>query len=276
MKDWQNKLVDAAPPGMPVKILGFKVAPQVGDIAEVPEPGKELTQVRKQYAIEKKAVAAPAKEEKESSNKKALNIVLKTDVLGSLEAITGTLEKMNNDEVGVTVVSKGLGNISDNDVLAAAAAGGVVMGFNVLSTREADLLARDKKVEIKLYKIIYEMFDEIKKRLQALLPAEVIRTHLGKVQVLALFRGDKTGQVIGGRVLEGHIAQGANAVLYRGGAPIGEGVMAQLQTGKTDVKEVRQGQECGMRVTCKTPVLVDDVIEVFHEEKKERKLVLPQ
>jgi len=277
MKDWKNEFVDAAPPGMPVKILGFKIAPQVGDIAEVPEAGKELKKAKKQYTVEKKSVVSAApKEEEKAAEKKYLNIVLKADVLGSLEAISGTLEKMNTPEVGVAVVSKGLGNVNETDVLAAQAAGGPVMGFNVLSTREADLLARDKKVEIKTYKIIYEMFDEIKKRLQAMLPAEVIRTHLGKLQVLALFRGDKTGQVIGGRVTEGKLAVGANAVLYRGDAPIGEGVLAQIQTGKTDVKEARQGQECGVRINCKTPIQVDDVLDVFSEEKKERKLVLSQ
>jgi len=277
MKDWQNILVDAAPPGMPVKILGFKNAPQVGDIAEVPEEGKELAKVKKQYGVEKKStVAAQPKEEEKAAEKKFLNIVLKADVLGSLEAISGTLEKLNTPEVGAAIVSKGLGNINETDALAAQAAGGVVMGFNVLATREAELLARDKKVEIKLYKIIYEMFDEIKKRLQDMLPAEIIRTHLGKLQVLALFRGDKTGQVVGGRVIEGKLAVGANAVLYRGDAPIGEGILAQLQAGKMDVKEVRQGQECGLRVNCKTPIQVDDVIDVFSEEKKVRKLVLSQ
>ncbi len=279
MKDWQNRFVEKAEPGMPVKVLGFKIAPQVGDIAEVPEAGKDLKKLKKQYSADKQtsisAAPAPSEEEK-AGEKKILNIVLKTDVLGSLEAITGTLEKMNTAEVGVTVVSKGLGNISDTDVLSAEAASGVVMGFNVLSTREADVLARDKKVEIKLYKIIYELFDEVKRRLQAMLPAEVITTHLGKLEVLALFRSDKTGHVVGGRVTDGHLATGASVVIYRGEQPMGEGTIAQLQSGKSDVKEVRQGQECGMKIATKTALQVGDVVDVFTVERKERKLVLPK
>jgi len=278
MKDWQNKLVEKAPPGTPVKILGLKLSPQVGDIIEVPEPGRELQKAKKQYTVEKKSTVAAAQpqEEEQAVEKKLLKIVLKADVLGSLEAITGTLEKMNTAEVGVTIVSKGLGNVIDNDVLSAEAAGAVVMGFNVLSTREADLQARNKKVTVKIYKVIYEMFDDIKDRLQELLPAEVIRTHLGKLQVLALFRGDNKGQVVGGRVIEGKLQTGSTAVVYRGDQPVGEGTVLQLQAGKTDVKEVRQGQECGLKISGKTAIQVDDIIDTFLDEKKERKLVLPQ
>jgi len=278
MKDWQNKLVEKAPPGTPVKILGLKLAPQVGDIIEVPEEGRELQKAKKQYTIERKSTMTAAKpaEDDKAAEKKLLKVVLKTDVLGSLEAISGTLEKMNTAEVGVTVVSKGLGNINDTDVAAAEASGAVIMGFNVLSTREADLQARTRKVTIKLYKIIYEIFDEVKKRLQDLLPAEVIRTHLGKLEVLALFRGDSKGQVIGGRCVEGKLQTGSTAVVYRGEQPIGEGAVLQLQTGKTDVKEVRHGQECGFKISGKTAIQVGDVIDTFLDEKKERKLVLPQ
>ncbi len=282
MKDWQNKLVEKVPPGTPVKVLGLKLAPQVGDIIEVPEAGRELQKAKKQYTVERKSTVSAAKpaEEEEAVEKKAakvvLNVVLKTDVLGSLEAITGQLEKMNTPEVGVTIVSKGLGNINDNDVSSAEASGGVVLGFNVLSTREADLQARNKKVTVKLYKVIYEMFDEVKRRLQELLPAEVIRTHLGKLEVLALFRGDSKGQVIGGRCIEGKLQTGSTAVVYRGDQPIGEGAVLQLQTGKTDVKEVRHGQECGFKISGKTAIQVGDVIDTFLDEKKERKLVLPQ
>ncbi len=275
MKDWNGKAVDAAPPGTPVKLLGFKIAPQVGDIVQVPEDVRELKKLKKQYTVEKQSATSVTvkKDEEKEEQKKYLNIVLKTDVLGSLEAITGTFEKMKSPEVAVAVVGKGLGNVTEGDVLRAEASGGIVMGFNVLATREAEVLARDKKVEIKTSKIIYELFDDAKRRLQDLLPSEVIKTDLGKLEVLAVFRSDKTGQVVGGRVTDGKLATGASAVLYRGGEPIDEGKVLQLQVGKTDTKEVHQGQECGIKVSFRRPALVGDVIDVFSEEKRERKLV---
>ncbi len=277
MKDWNGKAVDEAGPSTPVRVLGFKNPPQVGDIAEVPEDVGALKQVKKQYAVEKQAAPSlTAQKAEEKGEKKTVNIVLKADVLGSLEAIIGTLEKFQTPEVGVTVVGRGLGNISDGDIERAEATGAVVFGFNVLATREAEILARDRKVELRLYKIIYEIFDDVKRRMQALMPAEVITTHLGKLQVLAVFRADKTGQIVGGRVTEGKLATGASAVLYRGTDPIGEGTIAQLQSGKTDVKEVHQGQECGLRIACKTTILANDVLDVFTEEKRERKLVFPK
>ena len=280
MKDWNGVQTDAAVPGMPVKILGFKIAPQVGDICQVPEDARELKKVRKQHTVEKQASSAMViqkKDDEQSEEKKrpTLNIVLKADVLGSLEAIMGTLEKMKTEDVAAVVVGKGLGNITDGDVTRAEATGGIVMGFNVRTTREAEILARDKKVEIKNSKIIYELFDEVKRRLQTLLPAEIIKTPLGKLEVLAIFRIDKTGQVIGGRVTEGHLNVGAHAVLYRGEEPTDEGKVLQLQAGKQDTTEVRMGQECGIKVSFRRPVLVGDVLDVFTEERKEKKLVLP-
>ncbi|HSD12607.1 MAG TPA: translation initiation factor IF-2, partial [Patescibacteria group bacterium] len=275
MKDWTGKLVEKAVPGAPVKIIGFKMAPQVGDIVQVPEDARELKQLKKQYTVEKQSastVGSHADEEK-AEGKKFLNVVLKTDVLGSLEAIAGTLEKFKSPEVGIAIVGKGLGNVTDSDVTRAEATGGIVMAFNVNITREAEILARDKKIEMHKYKIIYELFDEVKKRLQALVPAEVIRTDLGKLEVLAVFRADKTGQVVGGRVTDGHLETGANVVLYRGGEPFDEGKILQLQTGKQDTKEVRQGQECGIKVSFRKPCLVGDVFDVFKEERREKKLV---
>jgi len=276
MKNWHGQAIDQAPPGTPVKALGFKVAPQVGDIVQVPEAGRELKKVRKQYGVEKQvATVAKTQGDEEEGEKKYLNIVLKADVLGSLEAIIGTLEKMKTDEVAVAIVGKGLGNITDSDVMRAEATGGVVFGFNVLSTKEAELLARDQGVEIKSSKVIYDLFDEAKRRLQEMVPAEVIRTDLGKLETLAVFKADKSGQIVGGRVKEGKVTVGANVVLYRGEEPIDEGKVLQLQSGKSDVQEIKQGQECGIKVSCRTTILTGDTMEFSTEERKEKRIALP-
>jgi translation initiation factor IF-2 len=273
MKDWNGELVDKAGPGTPVKILGFKVAPHVGDIIEVADDAAALKQVRKQYSGEKQNMVTATQQQSEgtaAADRKTLNVVLKADVLGSLEALVGTLEKFQSPDVGVSIVSKGLGNINESDVLRAQNTGGVVMAFNVLSTREADVLAREKNVEILLYKVIYSLFDEVKKRLIELLPVDVAMVHLGKLDVLAVFRADKHGQVVGGLVTEGKLNPGANIVVYRNNEPVGEGKIVGLQSGKSDTKEVRQGQECGMKVACKTTIAVGDMLDAFVEERTTR------
>jgi translation initiation factor IF-2 len=279
MKDWNGQQVQSAEPGMPVKILGFKIAPQVGDISQVPEEGHDLKAVKKQHSVEKQSIvasAAPAKEGEEEVQRPTLKIVLKADALGSLEAILGSVEKMKTPDVAAVVVGKGLGNINESDVLRAEAVGGVVMGFNIVATREAQILARDKKVEIKVAKVIYELFDDIERRLQDLLPSEIIKTDLGKLEILANFRSDKTGQVIGGRVIDGHLEPGASVVIYHGEDPVDEGKILTLQSGKQEAKEVRMGQECGLKVSCRRPAMVGDMVHAFSVVKKERKLVLPK
>jgi len=278
MKDWNGKLVEKAEPGMPVKIIGFKVSPQVGDIAQVPENADSMKKVDKQYTVEKQSTVVAATSttnEEDGTDRKFLNIMLKADSLGSLEAVVGSIEKFNTPEVGIKFVGRGLGNVSESDVTRAETTGGIVLAFNVKSTREADLLARDKKVDIKVSKIIYELFDEVKVRMQALVPAEIIRTDIGKLEVLAVFRSDKNGQVIGGRCIDGHIEKGAHAVMYRGEEPVDDGKVLKLQSGKQEVKEIRMGQECGVQFSARRPALVGDVVHFFTEERKEKKLVFP-
>ncbi|MFC1703123.1 translation initiation factor IF-2, partial [Patescibacteria group bacterium] len=278
MKDWNGETVDEASPGMPVKIIGFKTATRVGDIVEVPEDAKSLKKAKKAYGGDKPGVAVQQVgqgEDVESEEKKILPVILKADVLGSLEAITGTLEKMKTPDVAVAVVSKGLGNVTESDVMQAEATGGVVMGFNVHATREANVLARDKNVEVGHYEVIYELFDELKRRLQELLPAEVIKTELGKLEVLATFQTDKRGQVIGGRVKDAKLIKGAKFVVYRGEEPVDEGEVLGLQVGKSDTNEVSPGSECGMKISSKRAIEIGDIIDTYTIERKERVLELP-
>jgi len=281
MRDWRGKTLKEAPPGTPVRILGFKVAPSVGDIVRVPEDASEMKKVKKQYAMERRGTVSQTvisggdEDEAEGIGIKKLNVVLRADVLGSLEAIVGSLEKMRTPEVMVEIVARGLGNVNESDILAAEATGGVVMAFNVRATKEADVLAKDKGIEVIEKKVIYHLFDDIKERLQAMFPAEIIRTDLGKAEILKVFRADKSGQIVGARVNDGHVNIGANVVVYRGEQPIDEGRVVELQSGKNEVKECKQGQECGVKITSKTTILAGDTMEFFTEERKERKLQLP-
>jgi translation initiation factor IF-2 len=279
MRDWTGAMLNEAPPGTPVKILGFKVAPAVGDILEVPEDPKSL-EVKKvktshQVASQMTATKATPTDEESKAKKKTLNVVLKCDVLGSLEALLGMFEKIRHDEVGVDVIQKGLGNVTEGDVTRAEnSAPSVVYGFNVMPTPQAAGLARTKNVEIKEFKIIYDLFDDVVERLNAMVPPEIIVTPLGNFETVAVFRTESGRMVVGGKVKDGKIVAGEKVRVWRGEDPIGEGVIDSVQSGKQSVKEAHGGQECGVSYKGKAKLQPGDRLEVYHEEVKERRVIV--
>jgi translation initiation factor IF-2 len=259
-----------------VKVLGFKVTPSVGDILEVPEDPKLLEQ-KKSWASQQMAESFTATKAKpvegEEQTKKMLNVILKTDVLGSLEAILGMFEKVQHELVGVTVIQKGLGNITDADIdRAATSQPSVVYGFNVLLPTQMEILARDKNVEVKLAKVIYDLFDDVVAKLNALLPQEVIVTEQGSMEVAAIFRSESGKMIVGARVKEGKIFPSAKVRVWRGEQLVGDGVLEALQIGKSPVKEVAGGQECGVSYRGKVKLQVGDRLDAYSEESKARKL----
>ena len=274
MRDWNGKAVTEAFPGMPVKIIGMKSAPTVGDVISVPENVKDLEKTIKEVSrTVHKTVTAASSTSEDAEAKKTLRIVLKTDVLGSLEALVGSFEKFQHPEVGVDVVSRGLGNVTDADVLRAEASGGRVYGFNVLVPTAVANLAREKKVPIQTAKVIYDILDDVKAALQELLPEEVIRTELGTAKVLALFRTEKSAMILGGVVQDGKATLGATVQVKRGEEIIEIGEVTDLQSAKQAVKEVRAGSEFGCKLKIKPVVEVGDQLVFFHVEKKERKII---
>lgn len=279
MRDWTGAMLQEAPPGTPVKILGFKVAPAVGDILEVPQDPKslEVKKVKTSYEVASQMTATKAAptEEESSGKKKTLNVVLKCDVLGSLEALLGMFEKIRHDEVGVDVIQKGLGNVTEGDVTRAeSSAPSVVYGFNVVPTTQAAALARTKNVEIKEFKIIYDLFDDVVERLNAMVPPEIIVTPLGNFETVAVFRTESGRMVVGGKVKDGKIVSGEKVRVWRGEEPIGEGMIDSVQSGKQTTKEAHAGQECGISYKGKTKLQPGDRLEVYHEEIKERRVMV--
>ena len=209
----------------------------------------------------------------EADKKRLLHIVLKTDVLGSLEALLGMLEKIQHDLVGVQVIQKGLGNITDTDIeRATSVENSVVYGFNVMIPTAMEVLAREKGVECKSYKIIYELFDDVVAKLNALLPQEVIVTELGKAEVAGIFRTEPGKMIIGVRVRDGKLLVNAKVRVWRGDDILGEGVIETLQAGKTATKELSGGQEGGMLFKGKTKLQLGDRLEAYTEESKARKI----
>jgi len=274
MQDWKGDNIKEAPPSTPVKILGWKVAPAVGDIMQVPKNIKDLKKFRSTdmsaQATEEVAAIKQTSHEEDAQAKHTLNLIIRTDVLGSLEAILGMLDKIRHKDVAVKVVGKGLGNLTDSDVLNAEAAEAILIGFNVEPMITAEELARDKEVDIRKYNVIYKLFEDVLEDLEKLLPSETIITEIGKLEVLANFKKTNNGFVIGGKVTDGKLLPGAKVRLKREDEYIGEGEILTLQSGKSDAKVVKSGQECGMQFKGKTKPEPEDVMEVYTQEREKR------
>ena len=277
LKDFRGQEVKAAGPAMPVKILGLRDIPQMGDILEVTADRKKVKELLKKAGFKKQAktlAASQATEEAEEENQAmpTLHLVLKTDVLGSQEAIIEALNKFFDPQVRLKVVKKGLGNITDVDVLDAQAAPGIVVAFHVKASPSAEHLARDKGVEILYFKIIYQLLDEMESRLKKLLKPEVIRTELGTIQVLQIFRTEKKAMIAGGKILAGKIRPQTKVKVLRGGEVVASGQLLELRSGRQVVQEAVQGEDCGFKFVGEPVLRVNDTLEIYQEEVKERGL----
>ena len=278
LKNYRGESITSAGPSSPVRILGFKIAPQVGDILDLSKAGSATqVDVRSKYTqqtgAEKSMVSAPT-DSTEEENKKTLNVVIKADTLGSLEAIIGSLQRIKNDEASVKVVGKGLGNIMADDVTLAETAGATICAFHVTTTPVAFEMIRKSQVVYKEFKVIYDLFDEIKDELEKMLNPELITTELGNLKVMAIFRTDKNSMIVGGRIESGKLLKDAKARVKRDKEIIGTGKLSALQSGKQSVNELHEGHEGGVQFDGKIKLEVGDIIEAYKEEKKEKKLVL--
>ncbi len=274
LKNYLDEYVEIAEPGTPVQILGLKTPAHIGDILEVVDDVKDFKKRAKglnpahNFAINQSAVV---KEKKQTSV--ALNVVLKADVSGSLEAIATALEKLNiNPEVKLKLIKKGLGDITDTDFNLAKSSGAWLVGFHVDINSTVKGLAEETGYPFYLYQVIYQLIDEAQKQMNGLLKPEVVECPVGRAKVLALFRKSGNQQVVGVRINEGQAVKGAKIRVWRTDKLIGEGSLVQLQINKENVSEARTDVECGIRFDGHITLQVDDVLEIYSEEKKERKI----
>jgi translation initiation factor IF-2 len=280
MKDFHGDNITQATPSMPVKILGLKIAPHVGDIIQATANAKVISKKLKKKkfsqasAVSSGTIVAQKNSDNEDKGdkEKQINIILKADVLGSLEAIIESIQKIEHPEVKVNIISKGLGSINEADILRAEPCDGIVIGFHVLPTSQAKALADDKGVETKHYKIIYELLEDIKAKIESKISAEIIKHDLGKLKILAIFKQNKDNQIIGGKVIAGKIAKDAKINIYRGDDKISTAKLVNLKSGKEEVSEVDKDQECGLEVESDEVIKEGDVLEFYKEEEKAVKL----
>jgi len=264
MADHLGKNVAAAGPSTPVKIIGLKTAPAIGDIMQVGQG--ERVKIRKMVKPASETIK-PSEEKKESAGGAKLNLIIKSDVLGSGEAIEGSLAKIETPEIKINILNKGLGNITEGDIARAEASSAKIFGFNVQVTPLAAKLAREKNVEIKSYKIIYELISDVKARVDGMIEQELVRVDLGRLKILAIFRTEKTGQIVGGRVLDGRIETGSLVEVLRDKQILAQGKLIKLQIAKQDTSVVEVNQECGLSYEGKPVIRVDDILQVYKMER---------
>ncbi|MFN3709937.1 MAG: translation initiation factor IF-2 [Alishewanella aestuarii] len=281
MRDENGKEVKIAGPSIPVEILGLSGVPQAGDEVTVVKDERKAREValyrQGKFRDVKLARQQKAKLENMFANMSEgdvseLNIVLKADVQGSVEAITESLMKLSTDEVKVKIVGSGVGGITETDVSLAAASSAIIIGFNVRADGSARKLVEDEGLDLRYYSIIYELLDEVKQAMTGMLAPEFKQQIIGLAQVRDVFRSPKFGAIAGCMVTEGIIKRNAPIRVLRDNVVIYEGELESLRRFKDDVSEVRQGFECGIGVKNYNDVREGDQIEVFETIQVERTL----
>jgi translation initiation factor IF-2 len=275
LSDFRGKPVKKAGPSTPVAVMGLNDVPSAGDIFEVVDSEKEArlivaerlalaksqSQARKKVSLEDLFSSVQAGEAKE------LNLIVKADVQGSLDPIVSELNKLGEGEIGIKVLYAETGNIGDNDVMLASASNAIMIGFNVQVDVSARRMAEKEGVDIRLYEIIYRMTEDIEKALNGMLEPETKEQTIGRAQVLAVFSASKFGKVAGCRVIEGELRRNAKVRLFRGTDIVYEGDMGSLRHEKEDVREVRQGFECGVGFKSFNDIQVGDQLVCYTVEK---------
>jgi len=278
-----GKALATAGPSMPVEILGFNGTPDAGDrlaVVDSESRAREVTDYRARQKREKIAARAThmrgsleqMMSQLKTAGRKEFPLVIKGDVQGSIEAITGALEKLGTAEVAARILFAGAGGITESDVTLAEAAGAAIIGFNVRAHKEAREAAERAGVEIRYYNIIYDLVDDVKKAMSGLLAPTLRETMLGNATILEIFKVSKVGSVAGCRVTDGTVERGANVRLIRDNVVVHEGKLSQLKRFKDDAKEVVAGQECGMAFENYQDMKVGDVIECYRVETIQRSL----
>lgn len=262
LKDWQGKEILEASPSTPVKIIGFKSLPKVGDILEAKDENY-LKEIKKKKAFLK---LAPAIIETKKEEKNSLNLIIKADVVGSLEAIIEEIKKIT-EEVEIKIVRSGLGDVNEIDVFEAKKNQALIIGFHVKVLAEAEKIAKDEGIKIALYEVIYKLIEEIKKELKKIIQPKIKEVFLGKVKILATFKKGDNFSIVGGRVLTGKIKTDSKIRIWRNEEIIGEGKLAELQINKIEAKEALEGQECGIKYQGNEEIKVGDILEVYQEER---------
>ncbi len=281
MIDDSGQNVDSAGPSMPVEILGLENVPQPGEKFTVIASEREARDIMSHYEFErremdqsksKRLTLEELYEKMQTEEVPQLNMVLKTDVQGSLEAFHSSLMKMNRESVTINIVHEGVGRISESDVMLASASNAIIVGFNVRPDSNAKKVSESEGVQVRLYQVIYDMLDDVKAAMEGMLAPELRENTLGTAEIRELFRVPKIGAIAGCRVTEGLIRRNAKVRLIREGVVFWNGELSSLKHFKEDVREIKAGNECGLSFEKFQDFRVGDVVEAYEIVKEKRTL----
>jgi translation initiation factor IF-2 len=281
MIDYNGHRVKKALPSTPVEVLGFSEVPSAGDVFVVVEDEKlarsivSRRQTRKREEELKSSTRVSLDDlfkRIQEGNIKELGIIIKADVQGSVEALRQTLERLSTEEVKVNIIHCGVGAVTETDIMLASASNAIIIGFNVRPDVNARKAAENEKVDVRLYRVIYDAIEDVKAAMGGLLEPEYREIMLGRAEIRKIFKSSKIGTIAGCYVLEGKIERDAGVRLVRDGIVTHEGKLDSLKRFKDDAKEVVQGYECGVTLEKFNDVQENDIIEAFTFEEVERKL----
>ncbi|MCB9965071.1 MAG: translation initiation factor IF-2 [Rhodospirillales bacterium] len=282
----KNEHIKLATPGMPVEVLGLNGTPDAGDrfvVVESEAKAREVADYRARKKREKETIAGAVQGQtfediisaaKAQGQKQILPVVIKADVHGSVEAIVGSLNKMteDNDEIGINVLMAGVGGITESDITLAKASNAMVIGFNVRANPQARELAHRENIELNYYNVIYNVIDDAKSILSGMLSPEKREEHIGNAQIREVFNITKVGKIAGCMITNGFVKRGAGVRLLRDDVVIHEGKLKTLKRFKDEVKEVKEGMECGMAFENYEDIKEGDIIECFEVVETARTL----
>ena len=289
--DHRGHELDSAGPSVPVQILGLNAVPAPGDVLNVVKNERQAKKIVQNRIDEKKKMETGSLKPKVSledffasavgegiTEKRALNLIVRSDVQGSFEAIRQSLEVMRTNDIEVKVVGGGVGPVSDSDVHLAESAEAFIIGFNMNPITSAKRLAQDKGIDVKVYSVIYEIIDDVKAAIEGLLVPDVVEEYVGRADVKETFVVPKIGTIAGTFVVDGKIVVGRSIRLLRDGLTVYEGTISSLRRFKDDVKEVKNHLECGIGIENFNDIKVGDTIECFGivEKKKSYEEVVRQ
>lgn len=272
LEDEHGKKLKEAPPSTPAQISGLSELPQAGDVLQVfdtLDKAKEVAAITQKKLRSHKLAVKKLLGDIES---KTLNLVIKADMQGSLEAIKQSLAKLKNDEVKINILGEGIGEVNDSDVLMAASSKATLIAFRVKVSPKSISLAKLKQVTIDVYDIIYELIEDVTTAVIAMFTPEMERRDLGKAKILAVFRTEKGQMIIGGRVEEGEIKKQSHIAIIKDGQEAGRGEILELQQNKATTKSVPMGNEFGMKIKTAVKLKDGDILESFEEKIKQKTL----
>jgi translation initiation factor IF-2 len=281
MQDERGHDVEAAGPATPVSILGLDGAPQAGDKFNVFEDEREAktiatkrTQLQREQSVrtQRHITLDEIGRRIALGDFQELNIILKGDVDGSVEALTDSFQKLSTEEIQVNIIHKGVGAITESDVLLATASDAIIVGFNVRPVGNARMIADKEEIDIRTYSIIYAAINDLKDAMEGMLSPEVKEEVTGTAEIREIFKVSKIGNIAGCMVMNGKIFRNSGIRIIRDGVVVHTGELAALKRFKDDVKEVAKGYDCGMQIKSYNDIVIGDVIEAFQEIEVKKKL----